>query len=571
MFSQATIDDALAMRMNSLYISLVKTGEGRLSDEEGKAAALSMMAEYQAREKEGPVPSNLESLMYAISSYTSPTSTSTSTSSSTTSSVPVPVPVGAESMLNSTASNSDAGRKDLTEMSFEEISDVLKSDVDVTEFIEKYVKTTIDNAAEEFGETAAERFLYEYFDPASRRRGAMISRDGAGRFQGEMLKDLFVVSSVKMTQGAVIFDGKYKSKTSAEFVEKLNERYLGSRLAGEVGYIVMMNEKYPDVEGGLQQAALDSMLGRSPSVVVYPKNWNNTVTAAVTNPPKRLVKSALSSLAAVSSAAFAASCLNMFDPSSTFMMTGETPEDFLPLAFLPLTIQYASTLAETIAGNLKGFNVTSITVPALSLPTFGSRTVYTSMPKNRNDIFDTAAVGIIVGLSSSLLALFLGLQITAAASAEVAASYPSVSFALLKTNAIVTQFLSYQLPQAAIVAAETTKKVAIPGGLGFTTIDTSTVHLHWLAIAGAASLIANTYQLIPVDNSAGSKMIQAAIGKEAFLAVSLVTGAVKFLFILPLLFTLNAVTATGALSNTRLLVDYFITSQFSGNEEVRII
>lgn len=459
-----------------------------------------------------------------------------------------------------TMKNGTKSFQDLSKMSVEEVLEYLKVDEDanVTELVDKYMKVATDMVSENFADTAAERFVVEYFDTASWKDGLVISREGAGRFQLEMLNELFVVTSVEMSHGAVIFNGRYKTKDSTEFALKLSERYAASRMADEVGYTVMMNERYPSLEGGMQQAALDQLLGRAPAIVVFPKTWNSTAIANAKKSPRTFIKSTLASLAAVSSAAFAAVALDMLNPESTFITTGLVPDDFLPLAFMPLTIQYTAALAETIVGNIKGFNVTTLVVPAFSLPTYGTRSIYTTMPKNRDDIFDAAAAGLIVALASSLLALYTGLQITADASPEVVAAYPAMSLALLNTNAVVTQFLNYQLPSAAMLAREvaaTTVGIAADG---------ATVHLHWLAIAGAVSFMANTLQLIPVDNSAGSKLALSVLGQELFTILSLFTGAIKFLFVLPMLFTLNAAVVT----TPRLLFDFFVTSQIFGSEEV---
>ena len=445
--------------------------------------------------------------------------------------------------------------EEISNMSYNELRTYLdlKEDSNISDVIEKYVKAAVITI-----DTAAERFVSEYFDEPSKSKGMILSREGAGRFQAEMLKDLFVVSSVKMCQGAVIFDGKYKAKNSAEFSEKLAEKFSSCRMNEEVEYTILMNERYPDLDKGLQQAALDQMLGRSPCVILYPKQWNSTVNSNLAGSPKKIFRSALSTLASVSSAAFAANCLDMFNPTSTYMVTGVIPDDFLPLAFLPLTIQYTSTLVETVVGRLKGFNVTSIVVPSFSLFTFGSRSIYTTLPKNRNDIFDTAAIGVSVALMYSLAALFIGLQITASATSETVATFPSVSLALLNTNAVVSQLLSYELPQLA-------QEIAASGQAASISTTDATVHLHWLAIAGAGSFIANTLQLIPVDNSAGSKLGQSVVGRDNFQIVSLLTGAVKFLIVFPMLFSINALSVVTA---PRLLFDYFVTSQVAGNEEV---
>jgi hypothetical protein len=66
------------------------------------------------------------------------------------------------------------------------------------------------------------------------------------------------------------------------------------------------------------------------------------------------------------------------------------------MALVPLFIHYSSSLAELIAGTMKGFEVSTLLVPSFTLPTFGTRSTYTTMPKNRNDIFDVAIVGAVL-------------------------------------------------------------------------------------------------------------------------------------------------------------------------------
>jgi hypothetical protein len=138
--------------------------------------------------------------------------------------------------------------------------------------------------------------------------------------------------------------------------------------------------------------------------------------------------------------------IGMFNPGGEFMTTGIVPEDFLPLAFLPLIIQYTSTIAETIIGKMKGFDVSTVIVPSFSLFNFGSRSIYTTMPKNRNDIFDAAAISVGLALLSSMIFLFIGLQITASETSEVVATYPSISLSLLNTNSFVRQLLTFEFP-----------------------------------------------------------------------------------------------------------------------------
>ena len=467
----------------------------------------------------------------------------------------------------------------LTDMTLTEV--LTTFDVADVESMNELANKYFPGIADDNFNTAAERFLSEYFDRSSRFSSQIISREGAGRCQVEMLKDIFTVSNVKMSNGAVIFDGKYKGKSSSQFATQLSERFEACSMKDEIGYTIIMNEPYPDMEGGMQQAALDMMLGRSPCVIVYPKNWNSSATTNLADSGRKVIRSALSTLATVSSAVFAAGCLDMFNPTSTYMITGVIPDDFLPLAFLPLTIQYTSTLVEAVVGRLKGFNVTSLVVPSFSLFTFGSRSAYTSMPKNRNDIFDTAAIGVSTALIYSLATFYVGLQITAGASSEVVAAYPSVSLALLNTNAVVTQLLNYELPQLSQIAiatatatniAASTAVQAVAIGTDISTTSAiavdATIHLHWLAIGGAISFIANTLQLFPLDNSAGSKLGMAVLGNEQFTIVRVIGGTIKVLVVLPALFAINS--ALAVVPAPKLLFDYFVTSQLAGDNEVQL-
>jgi hypothetical protein len=410
--------------------------------------------------------------------------------------------------------------------------------------------------------SAAEAFISNYFDGPSKIRGKVLSKDGAGRFQAELLKDLFTVSSVKVSQGAYIFDGTFKTKTSQEFVDKLEQKFRASRMADELGYSVMMNVRYPNSEDLPQQQALDQMLGETPSVVVFPTSWNSSIGFYGNS----VLKKALSAAALVSCGGFAANCFGMFNTGSAFMTRGEIPGDLIPLALVPLLIQYVSTSVESAAARQRGFDLSSAVLPSFSLFNFGSRTIFTSMPKNRNDVFDTTAIGIAVALTGSLILLFIGLQITATSAPDVVASYPTVSLSLLDTNAIVKQLMSYEFPAVFKPLSEARAATnMIYGGDGAGGGDAQ-VHLHWLAIAGAVSFIGNTLQLFPLDSSAGSKMSMTVVGKNNFIFFGVFFGALKALFVLPMLFNM---TATGVVTTARLLTDYFLTSTVLGIGQVK--
>ena len=411
--------------------------------------------------------------------------------------------------------------------------------------------------------TTAECFISDYFDTASKTQGLVISREGAGRFQLEMLKDIFVVTSVKKCQGAVIFNGRYKAKSSYEFTDMLEKRYCSSGLADEVGYTVMKNGIYPNEEDPQQQQVLDRMLGECPAVVIFPKTWTTTVDLY----GKSQWRQFLSVLAIISSFGFSAGCFGMFNDGSPFMTDGIIPSDLVPLALLPIGIQYSTIAFEAYVGKMKGFNVTSVILPSFSVFNYGTRSVYTSMPKNRNDVFDTAALSITFALMCSLIAMYIGLQLTASTPTEALPSYPSISLTIMDTNTVVREVLTFEFPTIFQRLADAKKATdLISGGNGEGGGDAQ-VHLHWLAIAGAVSFITNTLQLIPVDNSAGSKMGSSVTGKDNFTIFTVVFGIMKAILILPTLFTM---TARSLVSAPRLLTDYFLTSVIQGNGQVEI-
>ena len=433
-------------------------------------------------------------------------------------------------------------------------------DMNTTTFLKQLIGIdigTLNAAVDQLDEqgTAAEMFISNYFDDTSKILGEVISKQGAGRFQAEMLRDIFVVTSVKMSRGAYVFDGKYKTKSSSEFVEKLEERFAGSRMSGEVGYTVLMNVKYPNPEDTQQQQVMDQLRGEAPAVVVFPKSWSPSIGFY----GGAGLKNVISAATFISCGAFAASCYGMFNSGSPFMTSGSIPDGLVPMSLLPLGIQYASTAAEAYAAKQKGFNISSSVLPSFSLFNFGSRSVCTSMPKNRNDAFDTAAIGISVALLGSLMTLCLGLYLTASATSEVIASYPSVSLTLLDTNAVVRQAMEFKFPT--IFEPLTAAKAAtnlIYGGEGEGGGDAQ-VHLHWLAISGGVSFIGSTLQLFPFDNSAGSRMSSAILGRMNYNIFVIVFGALKAIFIIPMLFNF---AASGLVTTARLLTDYFLTSSF---------
>ena len=234
------------------------------------------------------------------------------------------------------------------------------------------------------------------------------------------------------------------------------------------------------------------------------------------------------------------------------------PDTFLPLALTPILIQMVSSLIETIVAKSKGFVAETITLPTLTTFHFGSRSTYTTMPKNRSDMFDTAAIGISSALSISIALMVYGIVLTSQADSDTINNFPTISLSLLSVNSVIGSIFSERFPN-------------IFSDLN--TFSDTTVHMHWLAIAGALTFVANSLQLLPLDNSAGSKMSYALLGKDNFDIITIFAGLAKFAFIVPMLFNVgdsNAIATATIISTPRLFLDYILSSQIATSNESQI-
>lgn len=405
----------------------------------------------------------------------------------------------------------------------------------------------LETLDDDYSDTAG-RVIKDYFDNSSRQSGLVISREGAGAIQNQLLKSLFVVNEVRLTTGAAVFNGRILGGSTEAFVKTLREKLANSTFKDEVGFILLQNEKIASLSGGLQQAAIDNLLSAGPAVIMYPKGWESNVHVSSTNPLRRVFRSLLFIVSLLSSASFSASCFNLLSPTGP--LTEEfpsIPDEFLYLTIAPFIIQFVSLFIETTAAYFKGVTTTISTIPSFTLPIFGSKVSYISLPVSRNDIFDMSALGVGSALLTSLITMYTGLQLSVGQSEAIVNAFPSVSISLLKVNSVVSQFVSYQFPGLFDMLA---------------TDPTATVHLHWLAIAGAVSMVYNTFQLFPFDNSAGSKMCYAYLGLDLNLVVSVFAGLFKGVFLITLLFTSGG---TPPLTKPRIFGDFLIASQITGD------
>ena len=402
-------------------------------------------------------------------------------------------------------------------------------------------------------ESLAERVISTGFDPLSINSGISLSRAGAGRFQEEVLNSIFRVNTVKMYKGCVIYEGTFNQKESSRFVQDVLDRLEKNEMSEEVDVLVLKNERYPTLSEGqkldISKLALDEILtGSPPTVIAYPKSWNTTAAVDLETDVGKFWRNALTAGSYLASGVFAFGCYGGNDGTT---LPENIPDDFVNLALAPILIASVSMMVETFVGTQKGIKIKSILLPTLTVGTFGQRSTYISPFKNRNDLFDTAAIGIFMPLVLSFGLMYLGFTMGASDPKEVVVNYPSIALSLLNTNSIVAEAINSQYPGIFDALSQDAA---------------TTVRMHWMVIAGAISFIGSTLQLLPVDFSAGSKMSLAIFGLENYTVASIFIGFLKFLFLLPVLFTdLGSLP----LDSNRLLVDFLLCSQLATNPDTQ--
>ncbi len=391
----------------------------------------------------------------------------------------------------------------------------------------------------------AENLLQNYFSVETRKLAPAVTRVGAGVFQAEILKEFFDVTNIIPSGGAYIFDGRYITRNSKEFSEKLTAKFAKSSYAEDLDFIITLNRRFPSENDTITDMVY-SVLEESTSVLLFPKVWNSTLVPTL---EQEKLRNIVRNLNVVSSAIVAGNCYNLFDPQGPLLKIDQLPDGLIGLAILPLVLQLIPLIVESLVAKYKGINLTFVQLPGwVSLPTFGYRTIYTSKAKTRNDIFDTAASGWFTSFVLSLVTALIGLQLTAVASPDTVASFPTIPIALLKSNPIVTQVFTNQFPNAVLNAP-----------------NDALVHLHWVAIAGMFSLLINVLQLIPSPQTAGSKLVYALRGASEYTIILGFAAIARFVFNLFWLFaSWSAVGSVFTVTSRQSLLFTFLLSEVQG-------
>ena len=118
-------------------------------------------------------------------------------------------------------------------------------------------------------------------------------------------------------------------------------------------------------------------------------------------------------------------------------------------------------------------------------------TTFKGPPRNRQDVFDFAAAGPLVGMLASLAAVVVGAQLTVSADPS---TLPSMPLEILRQSSLGGGILDAIIGNGVLSVPD--------GALGSRAVAAMTIPLHPVAVAGFTGLIVNALNVLPI----GSKL-----------------------------------------------------------------
>lgn len=192
-----------------------------------------------------------------------------------------------------------------------------------------------------------------------------------------------------------------------------------------------------------------------------------------------------------------------------------------------LVPQIASEFMHQFLSRKDGFKSSAPTVlPALNLPYLSFQTTIKTSPPNPSSLFDYAIAGPAAGMLLSAAFFAYGLRLTLDADPAAMAYAPSVPVSFLQFSTLFGTIVDYVLSGG-------DGGVFDGQGVILSQSPDTAVPLHPYAIAGIASFLIHSLDVIPVGGSTdGSRMSQALLGRKEHLGFSAGVGFVLLVYTL---------------------------------------
>lgn len=267
-------------------------------------------------------------------------------------------------------------------------------------------------------------------------------------------------------------------------IERLDEKISKTSAAGKIQVCYILDPTPPSGE--------EIMNDEDEKPVLLVTNLDVTPT---TNP---LVKAGVTFLGMASLAVFALGSFAFNEEvlGQISSATSDAPDgslDFLydlslPLAFSLLGTQLIHELGHLVVALKDGIEIGLPTVvPGLQFGLSGSITPIRSSPRSIKSLFDFAMAGPLLGIISSIVLLYNGLEITAFMDAAAQEQLPSIPAEILRSSALGGGIIDYLLGDGVLDSPDPAQMIK----------------LHPYAIAGFAGLLINALSLLPIGNTDG--------------------------------------------------------------------
>jgi hypothetical protein len=399
--------------------------------------------------------------------------------------------------------------------------------------------------------STSETLLADTFELEVSLRDDVVTREGIALFQREILLDVFRVSSVKAFNGAYIVQGSKMNRTWSydKLIDTVDGRIANSSLQGSIDYFFLEDARDIDTDKPITELAWDMMSGPQLAFAVYPKSWNTSYELVLGSREMKASRSQVSTIASVLTSIYAANRFDFFNEAAAGQIIPLLPQECLYLSLGAITVPIISATVEKLVGASRGVKVVDTIIPALFKNfNYGSRSLWLTTPKSRNDVFDIAFSTVAANLLMSVLTLYLGIANTISAAPEVLKEFPSIPISMIQTSSVVVEILS----SAFANMKETLGVFPMEGDL----------HLHWLTIVGIGSFINTMIMLIPIGRNPGARMTLAMLGLSQFELFQALANVWLSIFFISSIFTFNDV-GENIITKSKLLFEVFIFSFLS--------
>eukprot|EP00614_Pseudopedinella_elastica_P013843 CAMPEP_0172585632 /NCGR_PEP_ID=MMETSP1068-20121228/5034_1 /TAXON_ID=35684 /ORGANISM="Pseudopedinella elastica, Strain CCMP716" /LENGTH=754 /DNA_ID=CAMNT_0013380169 /DNA_START=25 /DNA_END=2289 /DNA_ORIENTATION=+ len=319
------------------------------------------------------------------------------------------------------------------------------------------------------------------------------------------LESGFKLTNVRSSPIAILFEGDAKSgeEASAVYAEVMRR----FSLEPELKNLTLLYQPFPtDFLQGLEDEDVENMMDPSELFGQQPKPSFIALPEAVRPeaPSLELGLFAVASLVCATLSTFTVA-VGAFALNPAFVErvnSGDVTavDDVVPLALALIALQLIHDVGHGLAALAYGTQLgPPIVVPSLQLGTFGSIQKFLSFPKTRQELFDVALAGPLLGLVASCGLMLYGLALTSASGGlppDGLASYP-----LLPADVFQSSILLH-------TAAELACPEALAAGR-------DSVALHPLAVAGLTGTLINALQLMPTGKTDGGRALTATVGRSA--------------------------------------------------------